>query len=154
MEDPLNPLSASSGELPLWQLPKDVFEERLGHVLDTYYLGILQPPAITGDSFDSNIGSQGTGEFAPAVNVGGNVTTLREIYVCDWAWLVFYFLASFAMLIAGITGVVVGHLTLNPDVLGFASSLTRDNPYVRLPPGGSTLYGYERARLLRNLNVR
>ncbi|KAL4770044.1 hypothetical protein BDW60DRAFT_209445 [Aspergillus nidulans var. acristatus] len=39
------------------------------------------------------------------------------------------------------------------DILGYVSSLTRNNPYVPVPDGGSTLSGFERARLLRDMEV-
>ena len=45
-------------------------------------------------------------------------------------------------------------LTSIPIVLGYMSSLTRDTPYVMLPPGGSTLDGPERSRLLGSEFVR
>lgn len=44
--------------------------------------------------------------------------------------------------------------TVAPDILGFVSSLTRDNRYFApLPPGDSLLDGEQRARKLRNMKV-
>lgn len=40
-----------------------------------------------------------------------------------------------------------------PDILGFASTLTRENPYVDIAPGGTALDGPARARKLGNLRV-
>ena len=82
------------------------------------------------------------------------LSTLKEIYSCDWAWLGIYSLASFVLLIAAIVSVVLDHLTFIPDILCACSSLTRDNPFVRAPRGGSTLSGFERSRLLKDMRVR
>lgn len=40
-----------------------------------------------------------------------------------------------------------------PDLLGYVSSLTRDNPFTLVAEGGNTLGGRDRARLLRDLKV-
>lgn len=36
----------------------------------------------------------------------------------------------------------------------YVSSLTRNNPYVNQPPGGCTLDGLDRTRLLKDLRVK
>jgi hypothetical protein len=41
-------------------------------------------------------------------------------------------------------------LTATPDI----SSMTRDNPHMRLPDGGSTMSGPERARALGKIKVK
>lgn len=41
-----------------------------------------------------------------------------------------------------------------PRILGYVSTMTRDNSYVDLPSGGCTLDGLERARLLKDMRVR
>lgn len=40
-----------------------------------------------------------------------------------------------------------------PDILDLASSMTRDNICVPIPPGGSYLNGAERARRLKSLRL-
>jgi hypothetical protein len=45
-----------------------------------------------------------------------------------------------------------------PDILGYVSSMTIENPYTSIPGvplgSGSTLNGLERSKLLRNVRVR
>ncbi|KAH6884153.1 hypothetical protein B0T10DRAFT_579538, partial [Thelonectria olida] len=55
--------------------------------------------------------------------------------------------------ILAILGLLLQGFVRGPDVLGFASTMTRDNPYVLLPPGGSRLDGPERARRLGDLRL-
>jgi hypothetical protein len=56
--------------------------------------------------------------------------------------------------ILAIAGVVLKYTCAMPEILGFVFTMTRDNPYIPLPEGGSALRGIERARLLGNMRVR
>ena len=51
-------------------------------------------------------------------------------------------------------GAIVKHMTRGPIILGYVSTMTRDNPYIDLPPGGCTLDCLERTRLLKDVSVR
>jgi hypothetical protein len=52
-----------------------------------------------------------------------------------------------------ILGMALTYTTTAPDILGYVSTLTRDNPHAAVPEGGNTLDGLERARLLSDLRV-
>ena len=58
------------------------------------------------------------------------------------------------MLMAGIFGLVLEATRKAPEFSLNVSSLTRDNPYIRLPSGGSTLDSLDRGRLLQNVRIR
>lgn len=62
--------------------------------------------------------------------------------------------SSIVLLAAFYADLVLKYNTLAPDIIGYALSLTILNPYVPTPTGGTTLYGLERAALLRDLPVR
>ncbi|TVY35165.1 hypothetical protein LSUB1_G007567 [Lachnellula subtilissima] len=62
------------------------------------------------------------------------------------------FIISFLLLCEAVASVVLRINTLAPDILGYVSSLTRDNPYVGAS-GASHLDGLERARALQALIV-
>ena len=83
-----------------------------------------------------------------------SVTTLTDIYICNSIWAVILLAASSALLLCGLAGAFVKHLTRGPNILGYVSSITRDNPYVDIPSRGCTLDGLERARLLKGLKVK
>jgi hypothetical protein len=59
--------------------------------------------------------------------------------------------------ICALTGIFLRAMTRAPDILGYVSSLTRDNPHIPLSAGaegsGTTLSGLDRARLLRDMRV-
>jgi hypothetical protein len=48
---------------------------------------------------------------------------------------------------------VLKRQTLGPDLFGYVASMTYENPYIRVPPGGTTMDAPERARKLRGLRV-
>ena len=145
MIEPETPFAHPNDDMPLYKLPKATFEERLGHLLNTYYIGSLAPESFLG-GFATTFATNRT-TTATAVNT-------RRLYVCNYGWLFLFTICTLAMLISAIVGVILINATLNPDILGYCSTMTRDSPYIRLPPGGSTLGGAARARLLRSLEVR
>jgi hypothetical protein len=58
------------------------------------------------------------------------------------------------VLCMGIILFALSLLCCGPDILGYISSLTRDNPYIPLPPGGSTPDATERTILLKDLVIK
>lgn len=75
-------------------------------------------------------------------------------YYIHWEWIAIDFISCLFLLAAGIASCWLRLHTLAPDIFGFVSSLTRDNPHLGLPPTGSSLSGLERARLLRDVKIR
>ena len=82
------------------------------------------------------------------------MSTSREILVGRCFWLAMLFVATSSKFIAGVFGLVLEFTSRAPDLAMNISSLTRDNPYIHLPPGGSTPYSVERSRLMQNMRVR
>lgn len=70
------------------------------------------------------------------------------------AWLVVLLLASVAALAAGLVSVVLKILVPIPDVLGSISVVTMDNKCNNVASGGSTLDSMERARLLKDVEIK
>ena len=77
-----------------------------------------------------------------------------EVYVCNTIWAVIQTTISILLLLFGILGSIGKHLALGPKILGYVSTMTRDNPYIPLPPGDGSLDGMERAKLLEDLHVK
>jgi len=68
-------------------------------------------------------------------------------------WLAIDVVFCIILLLAAVTAHRLRKITFAPDIFGYVSSLTRDNPSISLPPGGSHLSGIGRARLLRHVRV-
>lgn len=81
------------------------------------------------------------------------VTTTTQIFVCNFAWFTLLVVASGVILLTGMVAVVLKRKTLGPEMFGFVSSLTYENPWVKIPSGGTMLDGMERARLLKDVEV-
>lgn len=52
-----------------------------------------------------------------------------------------------------IAGLILKYTATAPDILGYISTMTMDNPHISVPPEGNTLDGMERARYLQKVKV-
>lgn len=75
-------------------------------------------------------------------------------YILSIPWMVMDFLSCMVLFFAAIFSWWLRR-TLTPDIFGFVSSLTRDNPNFAMETGtGSMLSGLERARLLGKVKAK
>ncbi|KAH7402532.1 hypothetical protein BKA66DRAFT_564447 [Pyrenochaeta sp. MPI-SDFR-AT-0127] len=81
------------------------------------------------------------------------VTTSEEIFVCNTAWLALLLVSSTVIFITGTMALVLKRRTLGPEMFGFVSSMTYENPWVKIPRGGTMLDAMERARLLKDVEI-
>ncbi|KAH7079157.1 hypothetical protein BKA63DRAFT_259660 [Paraphoma chrysanthemicola] len=92
---------------------------------------------------------------SPFLGATTNATTTskREIFVCNFAWLTLLLAASTIILLTGSVAVFLKRKTLGPEMFGFVSSMTYENPWVKVPEGGTMLDAMERTRLLKDVQV-
>ncbi|KAH7091385.1 hypothetical protein FB567DRAFT_273048 [Paraphoma chrysanthemicola] len=85
-----------------------------------------------------------------------NATVSRgaNIYKASKIWVTLLLASSTVLLLLGLLTVVLNFVTKVPDILGYVSTMTRDNPYINMPLGATTLDGPLRARALRDMKVR
>ena len=83
-----------------------------------------------------------------------SITYLQTVYICNYLWAVVLLIVSLVLFICVIYSAILKYQTVTSDILGYVSSLMRDNLYVSLLSGGTALNDLERARLLRNIKVR
>jgi hypothetical protein len=157
----------SSRGVELWTLPLDQYESRLIQVFNTFWLPSLAIPTGFGNDLGKfgvqcDLGSDVNGTNQPhctptgpfvGVNATGQLTTLYDIFVCHFQWASVLLASASILSTTALIGLVLKYLTLSPDILSYMSTLTRDNPYIALPPGGTALDGDEKARLLRGVRV-
>jgi hypothetical protein len=93
--------------------------------------------------------------FVPAATTATTVARTR-VYECQWGWFATLLAAAGALFATGVAALALQlRYALPPDVLRYVSSMTVANAHFRtLPPGGTTLDGAQRARLLRDVRVR
>lgn len=80
--------------------------------------------------------------------------TYEPRYKIFWYWIAMDFFSGFLLLAAAVAAHILRRKTLAPDIFGYVSSLTRDNPNIGIPDGGTTLSGTQRARLLKRVKVK
>jgi hypothetical protein len=80
-----------------------------------------------------------------------------EVVVCNWVYFTILTLASIILLICSILSILLRCRISTPDIFGYLSSSTIENPYVPIPgvqPGsGSTLGGLQRSKLLGKMKL-
>ena len=75
------------------------------------------------------------------------------IYRADAGWVASLAVCSSVLLLLGLFSFALSLRVTAPDIFNHVSSLTRDNPFIKVPDGGSALDGSDRARLLSKLPV-
>ncbi|KAK3503895.1 hypothetical protein B0T13DRAFT_143880 [Neurospora crassa] len=148
----------------------EAFSKRLTLLLNTYYYASLDPFTATDSNYSKfpvdtdHIMSQPvypgpylySGYQGASMVMVNNATesTRREIYGLNRQWVAILILCTSILQILSLAGLFLRLTTPAPDILDHASSLTRENPYIPVPKGGSAIGGPERARILRRMRVK
>ncbi|KAF2116109.1 hypothetical protein BDV96DRAFT_42997 [Lophiotrema nucula] len=153
--DPWNFIGATYDNVDLYKLDPSVLGERLTMIWNSFWQSTYATTAL-GGNLPKNLTSLSDSDFSLTFNgTAAQITTFEgTIYKTNWKWFVLLLISSVVLQIAAYAGLVLKYITLAPDIIGYASSLTLLNPYVPTPTGGTTLHGLERAALLYNLKVR
>ncbi|KAM0426222.1 hypothetical protein ACHAPT_008572 [Fusarium lateritium] len=138
----------------------DVFSRHFTTAFNTYWDAALNPSSHTNVSFTStpalnilSFDESGSNTHPFMNSTGGTRTAVYRVYKANRLWVAILLATTTLLQLLAFLGLILQFFIRGPDVLGFASSLTRDNPYVPLAPGGSSLDGPDRARKLRDLRL-
>lgn len=134
------------------------FAARLTTLLNTAWQASLCPYSIALGSAANLTACQDQSLYIPMANTTArNVEVLpNAVYIAhEWRAIVLLLITTFLQL-AALATMALTAVTRVPNVLGYVSSLTRDSACMArvVPPGGSTLDGAERARLLGDVRAR
>lgn len=135
-----------------------VISKRLTSAFNTFHMATLNSLNHTDISFGKDPGPQKYSPASPAVptyynSTGGDVVTRVEVYRTDKVWTAIHLTTTFTLLILAGLGMAFRLLIRGPDVVGFVSSMTRDNPYIPLLDCGSAMPGPQRAKWLKDMRV-
>jgi hypothetical protein len=139
-------------DVRLWANDPQDFAERFTVIFNTFWLSSIAP--WQGGPLPNISALESKNPVFASESVIGLAIALEEVYVCNWGWFILVISASIVTFFCGILNAVIRYQSLAPDVLGYVSSLTRDNPHCKVPGGGSLLDGIDRARLLKDVKVR
>ncbi|KAK5073304.1 hypothetical protein LTR24_010368 [Lithohypha guttulata] len=98
------------------------------------------------------------GNFTLESNADWVISTLKAApyepyYAISWPWIVLDVISCAVLLAAAIAAFWLRKNTEAPDIFGYVSSLTRENPRLD-PEGGSALSGMERTRKMKHVKVK
>jgi hypothetical protein len=144
-------------DVQLHALPRAVFAQRLTACWNAFWQAGLASSYYAGGMPTNRSAYDAANRSNLRYYVNETVATTVHVtprYVCHKRWLALLVGASSALLLSGVIGLLAKYTASAPDILTHVSSLTRDNPFIPLGPGGNTLDGMERARALKRLPVR
>lgn len=162
------PFGTATAGLPgLATLSNDLFAIRMGQLMNTYLQLSLAPLAYTGDlpapsgdiwkTSDQSISTEVYDETLPPflpISIKSTIAITTEVYKCNYIWFSLLLVSSCILLMLGSVGTALSHLCHAPDMMGYVSSFTYNNPYMSVPSGGDSLGAMEKARLLRDVKVK
>jgi hypothetical protein len=155
------PFTTFVGQVSLYTTPIDDFLRRFGTIGNTCWLSSMVAQFSTGNLQDMPVDQVlkactdgGIEQCFVARTVTANNTHSVEVYVCHAWWLALLVAASTILFFIAAVGTALRWMTTAPDVLGFASSVTRDNPYVVTSGGNSAMDGLELTKALGDLRIR
>jgi hypothetical protein len=134
-----------------------VFSHRLSTLINTFWQAALAP-ATTVITPSNNLSIYAdpsnilASPFATKPTIADTARTIVT-YKASRVWNGLLLVTTLILQFCAIAGLYLKYKATAPDLLGYVSSLTRDNPFTLVPEGGNTLDGLERALLLRNLKV-
>ena len=141
---PENALSMTSGQL---------FSQRLATLLNTVWQASLAPDSLTlGAAANYSANSTEDGYF-PSASTATKITQEISIYAANYVFISFLLMIALILQLCAIAGLILKYTATAPDVLGYISTMTTDNQHTKVPPGGNTLDGLERARYLYSMKV-
>lgn len=141
----------------LAKLDPQTFGKRFQVVYNTFWQATYGAQSLVGN-LKQNLTAAST-EISMAFNTtqAHVLQSERQMYVCHWTYVALLIITSLVLLAAGLATLILKHMTLAPDIFGYASSCIRDNPYAMLGPdadgGASHKDGLEQARVLRRVRV-
>lgn len=141
----------------------DVVARRLASVINTgWQTSFLQGAVTKSPSNNMTLWAEATDpEYTGAsTNLGFNAIrtaavteTQSRVNSANIVWVILTIALSIVLLICGFLSLIIKYLTYSPDVLGFVSSMTRDNPNFEKVPGSDQMDGLGYAKKLSNVRV-
>ena len=147
-----SPSPLTQGDTPFVEnyenITGEVFAGRLTTLLNTIWQASIAPGSIA-------LGSSANFSAISSLSTAASVKAIKPQaqYAVNLWHAALLIVITFMLVICAIAGMILSKITKAPDVLGYVSTMTRDNEYVRVPEGGSTLDGMQRARYLARMKV-
>ncbi|OJD18163.1 hypothetical protein AJ78_01775 [Emergomyces pasteurianus Ep9510] len=147
-------------DMDLWKLDPKVLSSRLETALNSFWQGsfakIYRGTSLPKDSamYEAleNCSTDKTPLYCFVPVEANGVRHTGEVYKCDRAWFAVFLMICLVLQTLALASIILKRITLAPDILGFVSSYTRDNPHAPVS-AGSFHDGLVRTRLLKDVRV-
>lgn len=156
--DPFNTTQDFGTSKQLYTIGNQSFSRTLAQLMNTFWIASIGSDAIFlghPDNFavitDDQNGSSPNLTFS---NATANLSMTQEGLVFERGWMAALLLSTSAMVLASFVKLFVDLQIITPNLLMNVTTLTRNNPYFGLPPGGTTLGDAERSRLVGDISAR
>ena len=134
----------------------DQISRRLTTLVNTVWQASLATTAIATD-VPSNLTAVQAGDAGfIAANTTAVTRVAMTVYSANHIWIGLTATISILLLLCGLLGMLFKYAAAAPDILGYVSTLVRDDesqPWPASVTDAQTMDGLDRARLLRNVNV-
>ena len=162
--DPYGSFWVASTSPNLFEISPEVFSQRLTQMVNSFHMARLGYQYMTRSSLSglqlTNLGNQtlvksdaGSAVFTSATGQGIQINSDLTLHANPW-WTTAFILSIMVMVAACVTTYYMESTTLIPDVLGYVSTLTRDNRHIPLENVPATLGGLERTKFLGSIALR
>lgn len=133
----------------------DIFTEHFSTLFNTYWQATQGTGCRTEGFLPACIDHNRRHEKISSTLVSNaTFTRAQDFYKIEPIWFTIFVAITFVLYVCAGAGLILEYLCSGPDILGYVSTMTRDNAYTPLPSAASTLDGPKRARLLKNYRVR
>ena len=131
------------------------FSSRLTTAFNTFWQASFTPFKATNAGLLDTVERNSTTGLLDngVVETSGMELRTRTVYRANVAWASILLLTTLVLEGLAIASIIFEQVVIAPDVLGYASTMTKDNIYTPMPESGSMLNGTERARLLKDMRV-
>ena len=136
-------------------IPGAVFAKRLTTFINTVWQGSLSPYSIGLGSSANFTAEQYEDPYVPSATTTATTYEVVEEaqYTANRNHAIILLFITMILQACAVAGIVLRQMTKAPDILGYVSSMTRDNIHTSVPSGGNTLDGIERARYLADMRL-
>ncbi|KAJ6015864.1 hypothetical protein N7540_010455 [Penicillium herquei] len=164
MSNPFGTFPQLDANITLYELSPDIFSQRLTQMVNSFFMARLGYQFMTRTSLDGLQSSTSGNETTVKSDMGsakftlvpGNAVEIDTDLTLSTnpGWITAFILTIVLMMAASIITFYITTEILIPDVLGYVSSLTRDNPHIPDSDIPVLVGGLQRTHLLGSMPLR
>ncbi|KAM0429596.1 hypothetical protein ACHAPT_006192 [Fusarium lateritium] len=143
----------NSGSKKDWERNYKMFPKRFTQLLNTFWIASLTP---LGAAQYSKFADPGAKQRSAPVGLmaAGYKTSDERVLAVDKVWLAVLYITSLTMFVSALAAAALGVKRRGPDILDYATTFIRDNPYSSVSTGENSMEdGADRAHRLRDVRL-